>query len=614
MRFGRVAFLGGFAGVVAVLGLSAPAVSETTTQFGPEQIRNYVVDVRIESTGLVRVHERIDYDFGVVPKHGIFRDVPVRFDYPPKSNHDRVYPLNVESVKASEGTPAQNTIESGDVDGIGLKRIKIGDPDRTISGQHTYDITYTLRGVLNGFEDHDELNLNAIGPGWTVPIQRATVSVEAPADITQVACFSGPLRSTLPCASATSGGTTATFTQSDIPPNGALTVVVAMPKGAVPPPKPILEERFNLGTAFSITPVTAAISGALLLLVIIVFAFLIYRFGRDRRYRGSAVDQAYGSDSGADELVPLLHHEETPVEFVPPDNLRPGQLGTLVDFTANPLDVTATIVDLAVRGYLVIEEIPGEGGFLHKPDWKLTKKKEPDAELKDYEQKLLNGLFEDGNEVQLSDLRYTFHTKMQEVQGALLENAMDHGWFARPPSRSRAQWGCLGVLVLLAGAGLMTLLILFTHAALLGIPLLVAGILFTFGAYWSPQRTAKGTAVLRHAEGFRRFINESEKERARFAERKNLFSEYLPYAIVFGATGKWAAAFAGLDDQPPDTSSWYIASTPFTFLAFSSAIDGFTVSTSGTLTSTPPSTSGSSGFSGGGFSGGGAGGGGGGSW
>jgi hypothetical protein len=83
-----------------------------------------------------------------------------------------------------------------------------------------------------------------------------------------------------------------------------MTVVVAIPKGAVPEPKPILEERFNLGTAFSITPVTAGVSGALLLVVILVFAFLIYRFGRDRRYRGSAVDQAYGTDGGADELVP----------------------------------------------------------------------------------------------------------------------------------------------------------------------------------------------------------------------------------------------------------------------------------------------------------------------
>jgi uncharacterized protein (TIGR04222 family) len=592
--------------------LAAPAAG---TQLGSERIHDYDVQVRIEPSGTIQVHETIDYDFGVVPKHGIFRDVPVRFDYPPKANHDRVYPLDVISVRSSEGTPAQYTIERGDVGGVGLKRIKIGDPDVTISGRHTYDITYTLRGVLNGFEDHDELNLNAIGPGWTVPIDRANVTVEAPTDVTQVACYTGPLESKLPCTSARSNGATATFTQGTIAPNAALTVVVGFPKGAVPPPAPILEERFNLATAFSVTPSTAGIGGGLLLLVIGLFAFLMIRFGRDRRYRGSAVDQAFGSESGADERVPVLHHEETPVEFVPPDNLRPGQIGTLVDFSANPLDVTATIVDLAVRGYLVIEEVPGEGGFLHKPDWKLTKKKDPDAGVKDYERQLLDALFQDGNEVKLSDLQYTFAERMNEVQQALTDDAKAQGWFVRVPSVVRMQWGCLGVLVLLTGVGLTILLAWRTHAALLGIPLVIAGILLTFGAYWMPQRTAKGTAVLRRAEGFRRFINESEKERARFAERKNLFSEYLPYAIVFGATGKWAAAFAGLEDQPPDTSSWYVSSTAFTFLAFSSAIDGFTVSTSGTLTSTPPSTSGSSGFSsGGGFSGGGAGGGGGGSW
>ena len=148
----------------------------------------------------------------------------------------------------------------------------------------------------------------------------------------------------------------------------------------------------------------------------------------------------------------MLHHEETPVEFVPPDKLRPGQLGTLVDFTANPLDVTATIVDLALRGYLVIEEIPGEGGFLHKPDWKLTKKKEPDAELKDYEQKLLNGLFEDGNEVQLSDLRYTFHTKMEEGAGRA-PPGRDRSRMVRQTAVALGHSGLPRVLVLLAGAG-----------------------------------------------------------------------------------------------------------------------------------------------------------------
>jgi uncharacterized membrane protein len=252
---------------------------------------------------------------------------------------------------------------------------------------------------------------------------------------------------------------------------------------------------------------------------------------------------------------------------------------------------------------------------LHKADWKLTKLREPGGELKRYELELFNGLFADGPEVQLSDLRQKFAARMQKVQKALLDDAKEQGWFVRLPNVARAQWGCLGVLVLVLGVGLTILLAAFTHAALLGIPVIVAGVLLTFGAYWMPQRTAKGTAVLRRTEGFRRFIDESEKERARFAEQQNLFSEYLPYAIVFGATEKWARAFAGLDDRPPDTSGWYVSNHAFTFLAFSSAIDSFTVSTSGTLTSTPPSSSssGSSGFSGGGFSGGG-GGGGGGSW
>ena len=126
-----------------------------------------------------------------------------------------------------------------------------------------------------------------------------------------------------------------------------------------------------------------------------------------------------------------------------------------------------------------------------------------------------------------------------------------------------------------------------------------------------PRRTAKGTAVLRRAVGFRRFIVESEKDRARFAEQRHLFSEYLPYAVVFGATEKWAKAFAGLDDELPE-QGWYGGPRAFTASSFSDSIDGFAVTTAGTITSTPAG-SGSSGFSGG-SSGGGGGGGGGGSW
>src|SRR6185436_12764393 len=90
-----------------------------------------------------------------------------------------------------------------------------------------------------------------------------------------------------------------------------------------------------------------------------------------------------------------------------------------------------------------------------------------------------------------------------------------------------------------------------------------------------PRRTARGRGVLVRSLGFKRFIDESEKDRARFAEQQHLFTEYLPYAVVFGATEQWAKAFAGLNGELPDQSSWYVSNHAFTFMAFSHSMDGF---------------------------------------
>jgi uncharacterized protein (TIGR04222 family) len=614
-RIGAVATIA-LAIAVVVLSGASPAGAGST-----EKINRYDVDITIQPSGAILVRETIDYDFGIWSRHGIFRDIPARVDYPPKANHDRVYPIDVVSVETSEGTPDEYTVETEGND----ERIKIGDPDRTITGEHTYVITYRVRGVLNGFDDHDELVWNAVGTEWSVPIAAARAVVHAPAAITQVNCAQGSYGSNLPCGEATFSGDTATFAAKELFPGWSLgpfqgmTVTVAIPKGAVPEPKPILEERFTFASAFRVTGATGGLAGGLLLLLLGGVVFLVWLFGRDRRYRGSAVDTAFGPGvpDAPEERVPLFGEHETPVEFVPPDGLRPGQVGTLVDFKANPLDVTATIVDLGVRGYLVIEELDG-GGFSRSGDWKLTRKKENDASLMPYEQKLLDGLFRSGDEVTLSDLRYEFAERMSSVRTELQNDAKQRGWFAPRAVAGSCLFAALGVVVLVVGILLTIGLAIWTHAALLGIPVIVGGIALLVGARWIPHRTAKGYAVLRHVDGFRRFIEESEKERAQFAERKNLFTEYLPYAIVFGATDKWARAFAGLGDEPPDTSSWYVSTHAFNYAAFSSTIDGFTLASAGTLTSTPPSTSSSSsgfsGFSGGGFSGGGGGGGGGGSW
>jgi uncharacterized membrane protein len=96
-----------------------------------------------------------------------------------------------------------------------------------------------------------------------------------------------------------------------------------------------------------------------------------------------------------------------------------------------------------------------------------------------------------------------------------------------------------------------------------------------------------------------------------FAERANIFTEYLPYAIVFKCVDRWARAFKDIDLQAA-TAGWYAGPAGFNAGSFSSSLRAFSSAVSTTLASTPGG-SGGSGFSGG-SSGGGGGGGGGGSW
>jgi uncharacterized protein (TIGR04222 family) len=575
-------------------------------QTAGERITSFDSAAMIGSDGDVTVTETIVYDFGTAEHHGILRLIPTRFAYDDvKSGYDRLTPLTVVSVSGSPGTPVQVATSTHGSD----TELRIGDPNQTITGEHTYTIRYRLRGALNGFADHDELFLNATGNGWNVPIDHATATVTAPGPVRREACFAGPTGSQLRCDSATASGSVATFSQSGLGPNEGLTVVVGFPTGLVPKPTPILDQRWTFQRAFALRPDTIGPTAGGLALVAALFGLIGWRVGRDRQYVGSAVDHAFGNVSGEEEIVPMVGRERVTVEFEPPEKLRPGQVGVLVHERARPLDVTATIVDLAVRDYLRIVELPSTHRF-SQPDWDLQKVKDPDG-LKDFERTIFNALFNNRDSVHLSELKNHFASTLSTAERQLLDDTVSQGWFRRRPDQTAMRWRVLGVLVTAAGIGLTVLLAATSSYGLLGIPVLVFGILLVAGAGRLPHRTAKGHAVFIHALGFKRFIDESEKERARFAERQNLFSEYLPYAVVFGATAKWAHAFAGLDGQLPATP-WYSGPGPFNVIVFDQTMHSFTVTTAGTLSSTPAS-SGSSGFSGG-FSGGGFGGGGGGSW
>jgi uncharacterized membrane protein YgcG len=596
--------------VLACAGLVAAAPAAALVGTGEEHITSYDVVLTVNDDGTLAARETIDYDFGSsVGKHGIFRTFPVRVPYDDK--HDRVY--DVANLQVESPTGAPTDVDSSESNGTATYRI--GNPDRTVSGRQRYVVTYTVDGALNAFPDHVELYWNAIGDGWGVPIDAATVRVVTPTAPTQQACFAGPTGSSLPCGSIAASGTEVTASQpGGLTPYSAFTVVVGLPTGAVTATGPLLEERWTLRQSLTPTPLTGSLAGLLLLPGLAGIAWLVGVRGRDRRYAGQTPGLVPPA-GGPDERVPLVGAGPVAVQFQPPEGLRPGQLGTLLDERANVVDVTATIVDLAVRGHLRIVELERAHWFSSR-DWRLEKLTGGTGELLPFEQELYNGLFLSGDQVLLSSLKKTFAARMAKVQTALYVDVTRAGWFRGRPDKVRGAWQAGGFVLALAGGWLTWLLSRHLHWAPVGVAVPVVGVvLFVLGRKM-PARTAAGSAVLAQARGFREYIRTAEAEQLRFEEGRDIFSRYLPYAVVFGETDRWVRVFGPLAaaSSVGSSTSWYAGPAGWDMSHFGQSMDGFTSTAASTLAASTPSSSGGSGFGGGGSSGGGGGGGGGGSW
>jgi uncharacterized membrane protein YgcG len=562
---------------VLAIALATPALADEGWV-----IERFGADITIEKDGSLHIVEAIDANFGSLQKHGIFRTIPVRYQW--DDTHLRVYQLQVRSV--TDGSEKGLRYETSDQGGS--KVIKIGDPNRTVSGRQTYRITYDVSGAMNAFPDHDELFWNVNGGLWDVRAQAVTATVHAPAAPQQATCYQGASGSDEACRfTITSSGAEFAATRP-LAPRGQLTIVAALAKGVIAEPKPIItRDGDNLLAYFEPQPLWLALA-ALALAVGLAFLYRRwYNLGRDARDR--------------ETIVP---------EYEPPDKVRPAQLGVVLDETADTKDVTATIVDLAVRGYLTITEEPQPWIFAKK-DWALHATGKATSELLPYERIVYDGLFKDGADVKVSELRTHFISSLRSAQGALYRDSADRKWFATRPDRVRQGYAGVSVLIIIVGFGLTWLLGRTLGAGLVGVAVIVVGLVALAVARIMPAKTAAGAELLRRSLGFRQYMEVAEKERQRFAERENIFSEYLPYAIVFGCVDKWARAFKDID-MSAQTSSWYVGSGPFNAGLLSSSLQGFSSNLGSAISSTPGS-SGGSGFSGGG-AGGGGGGGGGGSW
>jgi hypothetical protein len=608
------------AGTGQAAGSSIPTLAAVSSS---ERITGYDVDLVLTANASMHVKETITYDFGSASgHHGITRGIPIEFAAGTKDGQDQIreYPISNISVSSPSGAPADLAEDIGST-----ASLRIGDPNNDhVIGKQIYVIDYDLKGVVNSLADHQELFWNAIGTEWSVPIGGATAKVEGPAAVQKVACFEGQQGSTDTCDGTIGTDGVAAFTAPTLSPNQGMTVVASFPVGTFPNAAPILKEKQTLSRAFSLTPVTGIGSVALLGLLGGGALAMVSRRGRDERYLGviPGLQPGYQEESSVSR-VPWLRRDPVAVQFTPPEGMRPGQLGTLIDEHANVVDVTATLVDLAVRGYLKIEEVQ-DAGMFRAGDWKLIET--PPAEgqtaekLHDYETVLFNAIFKGRNEVLLSDLKTTFKSDLEKVQGMLYDDVTQQGWFRGNPSSVRTRWAVYGVLLTLAGGGLTYLLATNSRFGLLGIAVAASGVVLLALAPRMPARTAKGTALLAQAKGFRLYLEKAEANQIRFEEGEDIFSRYLPFAIVFGVAERWAKVFAALAASGAAVAvpSWYIGSYYagglFNYAAFGSSMDDFATTTSGSIAASTPSSSGSSGFGGGGFSGGGGGGGGGGSW
>lgn len=585
----RVAVFGAVAwtGLVAVF--AGPAGAQAV-------YRSFEAEIEVRADGTVEIVETVEVEF-TVPRHGIFRDMPEKYVY--DDQHLRDTDIEVRSVTRDGSPEPYEVFHEGEQDE--LFRLRVGHPDVEIEGVHRYVVTYSVEGALNTFPgSHEELYWNVVGSYWEAAFGTATVTVRGP-EAVRWACFSGPAYATEPCTEEQAGRDGVRYSATGVGSGSDMTVVVGFRAGSVTVGAPQLEEIWSDGKAFEPTPVNA---GLAVLVGAASVAFLVWRLrkGRDEREAGG-LHEPGSADPG-----------DAPVVFRPPAGLTPAHVGLIDDERVDPVDVGATVLDLAVRGHVLVEDRREAGD--DDPDWVLVLRvgANPDDELAPFEQRLVEGLEEEAEngEVSLEDVKGEFHAHFKAVANILYDDAVSRGWFRRRPDRVRALYLILAVVALAAAVGVVSAaLAMRWKLGLTAAPLALLGLALLLTHRRMPAKTARGRSTLVYTRGFKKFIETAEKPEMNYAVEQGEFLRYLPYAVAFGAVEAWSRATRGIDVAAA-TAGWYHGPVYSDWGSFGSGFSSF-ASSVGSGLSSAPAGSGGSGFSGGG-SGGGMGGGGGGSW
>lgn len=565
-------------------------------------IDDFASEIRVSPDGFTEVIETLRIDFRG-SWQGLIREVSLHHETA-EGRRQRLT-LNVLNVTDEAGNDLRyETSRSGTTQEI---KFWVTDANNAI---RTARIHYRLENVLRFFGDGDsspeeawdELYWNVTGNDWGMPIRSASARVILPsgAERVQAWAYTGRAGSTDQDASVEiSDNVVDVASNRALQPNEGLTVSVTWAPGLV--------DR----TAFQPGLFDRVRDWWALALPFLTFGWMFSHWRRNGREprRG-----------------PIT------VRYEPPEDMSAAELGTLVDNKAHMHDITATLVDLAVRGYVLIEEEKSKRWFglgtKTEYHFHLLRPRSEWDDLKKHERQYLQGMFPSSRSrisdsgaqkvingkavmatVKLSSLSNRFYKHLEKIRTSIYEGLIKRGYFKYRPDKSRGRMLLLGLFLLLSGF----ILLIYSLDTSLGRPIAIAVgfgvslLIVVIFALAMRARTAEGVRALEEALGFKEFLERVESDRyKRMITSPDLFERYLPYAMAFRVEGRWAAAFEDMYTAPPD---WYSGSEAgiFHVTSFTRDLNRMSSMASSTMSSSPSS----SGSGGGGSSGGGSGGGGG---
>jgi uncharacterized membrane protein YgcG len=545
------------------------------------RVADFNDNISIHGNGSADVSERITLTF-VGEWHGIHRFIPIEYPGPQGTNYTLF--LNVTAV--SDGNGGKLKYESSTSNGF--RDLKIYIP-AAINATRTVEIDYTVRNGMRFFEDHDEFYWNVTGNDWPVPIDHASAEVSFPesaAGSLRAQAFTGVYGSAERGASSEVRGSEVSFeTNNPLPMRGGMTIDVFIPKGILKEPSGFTRLLWFVG------------SNPIVFLPFWTFAVMFTLWW----YKGRDPNPGIS-------VAPM---------YEPPAGMTPAEAGTLLDDSIHPRDITCTLVDLAVRGFVKIEEVDDKGIVFHHKDYifHLLKPRDQWSGLAPHERVMLENVFASGEDTRLSSLKNRFYTAIPRIRQDIKSALKIKGMYLVDPDSANA-YNVGGIVLIVAPFLALQFLWnkpVFSSIGLLILCGIISAIIWWLFARQMSAKTLQGARTRIAVLGFQEFMNRVDADRIKRMP-PDTFEKFLPYAMALGVEHHWAQAFAGIVQNAP---SWYVSpngGTGFNPIFFSSSMHSMATDMHQVFVSAPRSSSSGSGWSGGGgggFSGGGFGGGGG---